>query len=160
MQQDTFICPIGQPLVYHCLNCNKSTRKYLRFYQIQEDVCRKCTSRNTCFDTVGVRRRILASNCYPAFYRGHLRINTPEYLYMMRKRKIWAEGSFAVRKREYKLLKIRKRGILEATEECLMSTMALPITITRFLYSGVYLLFGFPLGIIKHPTCYPVYHTV
>ena len=124
-QQDIFICPMGQPLVYHRLNCNKSTGKYLRCYQVQGDVCRKCTSRKTCFDTAGVRRRILASSCYPAFYRGHLRVNTPEYLYMMRKRKIWAEGSFAVMKREHNLLKIRKRGILPATEECLLSAMAL-----------------------------------
>ena len=124
-QQDTFICPMGQPLVYHRLNCNKSTGKYLRCYQVQGDVCRKCTSRKTCFDTAGVRRRILASSCYPAFYRGHLRVNTPEYLYMMRKRKIWAEGSFAVMKREHNFLKIRKRGILAATEECLLSAMAL-----------------------------------
>ena len=124
-QQDTFICPMGQSLVYHRLNCNKSTGKYLRCYQVQGDVCQKCTSRKTCFDTTGVRRRILASSCYPAFYRGHLRVNTPEYLYMMRKRKIWAEGSFAAMKREHNLLKIRKRGILAATEECLLSAMAL-----------------------------------
>ena len=87
-QQDTFICPMRQPLVYHRLNCNKSTRKYLRCCQVEGDVCRKCNFRRTCFDAVGVRRRILASGCYPAFYRGHLRVNTLEYLYMMRKRKI------------------------------------------------------------------------
>ena len=116
---------MGQSLVYHRLNCNKSTGKYLRCDQVQGDVCRKCTSRKTCFDTAGVRRRILASSCYPAFYRGHLRVNTPEYLYLMRKRKIWAEGSFAVMKREHNLLKIRKRGFFAATEECLLSAMAL-----------------------------------
>lgn len=44
---------------------------------------------------------------------------------MMRKRKIWAEGSFAVMKREHNLLKIWKRGILAATEGCLLSAMAL-----------------------------------
>ena len=116
-QQDTFICPMGQSLVYQRLNCNKSTGKYLRCYQVQGDICQQCTSRETCFDTAGARRRILASSCYPAFYRGHLRVNTPEYLYMMRKRKIWAEGSFAAMKREHNLLKIRKRGILAATED-------------------------------------------
>ena len=44
---------------------------------------------------------------------------------MMRKRKIWAESSFAAMKREHNLLKIRKRGILAATEEFLLSAMAL-----------------------------------
>ena len=138
-QQDTFICPMGQSLVYHRLNCNKSTGKYLRCYQVQGDVCQKCTSRKTCFDTTGVRRRILASSCYPAFYRGHLRVNTPEYLCMMRKRKIWAEGSFAVMKREHNLLKIRKRGILAATEECLLSAMALNLKrMAKAIFSAIY----------------------
>jgi hypothetical protein len=44
---------------------------------------------------------------------------------MMRLRKIWAEGSFAVLKRELCISKIRKRGILAATEECLLAAMAL-----------------------------------
>jgi len=44
---------------------------------------------------------------------------------MMRLRKIWAEGSFSVLKREHCISKIRKRGILAATEECLLAAMAL-----------------------------------
>ena len=124
-QQDTFICPMGQPLVYHCLNCNQSTGKYLRCYQVQGDVCKKSPSREGCFDATDARRKILASSCYPAFYRGHSRVNTPEYLHMMRMRKIWAEGSFAAMKREHNLSTIHKRGILDATEECLSSAMAL-----------------------------------
>lgn len=90
LQQDAFICPVGQFLVCHRLNCNQSTGKYLRCYQMQVDVYRKCASRETCFDETGARRRILVSSCYPAFYRGHLRINTPKYLSMMRKGEIRA----------------------------------------------------------------------
>ena len=44
---------------------------------------------------------------------------------MMRLRKIWAEGSFSVLKREHCISKIRKRGIFAATEECLLAAMAL-----------------------------------
>ena len=154
-QQDTFICPMGQSLVYHRLNCNKSTGKYLRCYQIQGDVCQKCTSRKTCFDTTGVRRRILASSCYPAFYRGHLRVNTPEYLCMMRKRKIWAEGSFAAMKREHNLLKIRKRGILAATEECLMSAMALNLKrMAKAIFSAIYMDKMWAENMISQPIFY------
>lgn len=40
---------------------------------------------------------------------------------MMRLRKIWAEGSFSVLKREHGLSKIRKRGIRAVTEECLLA---------------------------------------
>ena len=52
-------------------------------------------------------------------------MGTPEYLSMMRLRKIWAEGSFSVLKREHCISRIRKRGILAATEECLLAAMAL-----------------------------------
>ena len=109
----------------HRLNCNKSTGKYLRCYQVESDTCMHCPKRPNCFDKAGIRRRVLASSCYPAFYRGHQRVGTPEYLSMMRLRKIWAEGSFSVLKREHCISKIRKRGILAATEECLLAAMAL-----------------------------------
>ena len=70
------------------------------------------------------------AECWPAvairhFFRGHQRVGTPEYLAMMRLRKIWAEGSFSVLKREHCISRIRKRGILAATEECLLAAMAL-----------------------------------
>ncbi|MDY3993448.1 MAG: transposase, partial [Evtepia sp.] len=87
--------------------------------------CKDCPKRPTCFDKAGIRLRILASSCYPAFYRGHQRVGTPEFLSMMRLRQIWAEGSFSVLKREHCISKIRKRGILAATEECLLAAMAL-----------------------------------
>lgn len=124
-QKDAFICPEGVPLTYHRLNCNKSTGKYLRCYQVKGTQCMHCPNRPECFDKSGVRRRILASSCYPAFYRGHQRVGSPEFLSMMRLRKIWAEGSFAVLKREHCISKIRKRGIPAATEECLLAAMSL-----------------------------------
>ena len=112
-------------LPYHRLNCSKSTGKYLRCYQVGGDFCMHCPKRPSCFDKAGIRRRVLASSCYPAFFRGHQRVGTPEYLAMMRLRKIWAEGSFSVLKREHCISRIRKRGILAATEECLLAAMAL-----------------------------------
>ena len=124
-QRDAFICPEGVGLTYHRLNCNQSTGKYLRCYQIEDDACKHCVKRPSCFDKAGIRRRVLASSCYPAFFRGHQRVGTPEFLSMMRLRKIWAEGSFSVLKREHCISKIRKRGILAATEECLLAAMAL-----------------------------------
>ncbi|MCD7948587.1 MAG: transposase [Oscillospiraceae bacterium] len=126
-EQDACICPEGQTLIYHRLNCNQSTGKYLHCYQVQGSACLNCLRRSKCFDCfdkVGVRRRILASSCYPAFHRSRQRVGTPEYLTMMRKRKIWAEGSFAAMKREHNLSRIRKRGIAAAAEECLLSALA------------------------------------
>ena len=123
--EDAFCCPEGAKLIYQRLNCSQTTGKYLRCYQVQGDTCRHCKQNATCFKQTGVRRRILGSSCYPAFYRGHERIGSDTYWHMMRLRKIWAEGSFSVLKREHCLSKIRKRGIPAVTEECLLSAMAL-----------------------------------
>ena len=148
-QLDAFICPEGVPLTYHRLNCSKSTGKYLRCYQVEGDACMRCPKRPGCFDKAGIRRRVLASSCYPAFFRGHQRVGTPEYLSMMRLRKIWAEGSFSVLKREHCISKIRKRGILAATEECLLAAMALNLkrmVNTIFRYFQIYCSAGTTVG--------------
>ena len=148
-QLDAFICPEGVPLTYHRLNCSKSTGKYLRCYQVEGDVCMHCPKRPSCFDKAGIRRRVLASSCYPAFFRGHQRVGTPEYLTMMRLRKIWAEGSFSVLKREHCISKIRKRGILAATEECLLAAMALNLkrmVNAIFRYPQIYCSAGTTVG--------------
>ena len=148
-QLDAFICPEGVPLTYHRLNCSKSTGKYLRCYQVEGDVCMHCPKRLSCFDKAGIRRRVLASSCYPAFFRGHQRVGTPEYLAMMRLRKIWAEGSFSVLKREHCISRIRKRGILAATEECLLAAMALNLkrmVNTIFRYFQIYCSAGTTVG--------------
>ena len=149
LQLDAFICPEGVPLTYHRLNCSKSTGKYLRCYQVEGDVCMHCPKRPGCFDKAGIRRRVLASSCYPAFFRGHQRVGTPEYLAMMRLRKIWAEGSFSVLKREHCISRIRKRGILAATEECLLAAMALNLkrmVNAIFRYLPIYCSAGATMG--------------
>ena len=109
----------------------------------------RCPKRPSCFDKAGIRRRVLASSCYPAFFRGHQRVGTPEYLSMMRLRKIWAEGSFSVLKREHCISKIRKRGILAATEECLLAAMALNLkrmVNAIFRYPQIYCSAGTSVG--------------
>ena len=59
---------------------------------------------------------------------------------MMRKRKIWAEGSFAVMKREHNLSTIHKRGILAAMEECLLSAMALNLKrMVKAIFSAIHM---------------------
>ena len=75
-------------------------------------------------------------------------MGTPEYLSMMRLRKIWAEGSFSVLKREHCISKIRKRGILVAREECLLSAMAL--NLKRMVHAiFFYLRFTILLGTLR-----------
>lgn len=123
-EKDWFICPEREALHFHRLNCNKSTGKYLGCYQIRDDACLSCSRRETCFDKTG-QRRILANSCYPAFFRSYERVGTNEYLSMMRKRRIWSEGNFAVLRREHLLSKMRNWGISNALEGCLLSALAL-----------------------------------
>lgn len=87
-QEDAFVCPEGKLLTYHRLNCNQSTGKYLHCYRASCTDCSHCGRRKICFETNSTRRRVLASSCYPAFFRGHSRVGTPSYLSMMRLRKI------------------------------------------------------------------------
>lgn len=78
-QEDAFCCPEGAKLVCQRLNCSQTTEKYLRCYQVQRDTRKHCKRNATCFQQTGIRRRILGSNCYPAFYRGHERIGNEAY---------------------------------------------------------------------------------
>ena len=112
-----------------------------------------CPNRPTCFDKSGIRRRILASSCYPAFYRGHQRVETPEFYSMMRLRKIWAEGSFAVLKRENCISKIRKRGISAAAEECLLAVMALNLKrMVRAIFNKLKIQFMWAEEVLPRPS--------
>ncbi len=125
--EDCFICPMGNRLTYRTLVCSRSARKYLRCYQIRDNACLSCPRRTECITKKSTRREIHASSFYPAFFRGHERIGPETYRSIMRKRKIWSEGSFSVLKREHLLSKIRKRGILCAAEECLLAATALDL---------------------------------
>lgn len=150
-QQDAFVCPEGTLLTYHRLNRNNSTGKYLRCYQVNGVICTHCAKRTGCFDKVGIWLRILASSCYPAFYRRHQRVGSPEFLYMMWLRKIRAEGGFSVLKREHGIAKIRKMGILAAAEECLLAAMALNLK----KMAAVAFLSSYFLAFLRMALCLP-----
>lgn len=146
LDEDCFICPQGHQLHYDKLYCVRSTGNYLRCYLAAPNVCARCLQRASCLGKEK-RRRILASSFYPAFARGHERTKSPVYDWIMRMRAIWAEGAFAVMKREHNLRTIRKRGIQRAKEECLLAAIALnlkrmakvlcPVT-PNFAYDGIF----------------------
>jgi hypothetical protein len=97
---------------------------YYRLYSRARKLCKDCPRLSICEIDQGAIR-INASGNYPAFHRNKLKYHTPEYVKVMRLRKIWAEGTFSVLKREHNLKRIHKRGIIRAEEECLFSAMAL-----------------------------------
>lgn len=102
----------------------RATQNYYHLYNRSRKQCKKCSYFFTCATDLGTVR-INASAYYPSFHRNNQKVGSSDYLRVMRFRQIWAEGTFAVLKREHKLNKIQKRGILKTTEECLFSATAL-----------------------------------
>lgn len=70
-QRDYFISTKGQQLIYHRLNCNKPTGKHLRCYYVSRNSCLEGDRQVNCFERREVHKRILASSCYLAFFKGH-----------------------------------------------------------------------------------------
>lgn len=123
-EKDCFLCIQGKCLRFQKLIYKKSTQNYYRLYNRPGRECKKCIHYPSCATDLG-SVRINASAYYPSFYRNGQKVGGNDYLRLMRLRQIWAEGTFAVLKREHKLNKIQKRGIQKATEECLLSATAL-----------------------------------
>lgn len=123
-RNDRFICKQGKYLGFRKLVYKKSTQNYYRLYSRPNKECKNCTYFSSCATDHGTVR-INASAYYPSFYRNGQKAGGKDYLRLMRLRKIWAEGTFAVLKREHKLNRIQKRGLQKATEECLLSATAL-----------------------------------
>ena len=117
-QLDAFICP-GR---------SSSYIPQAKLQQIDGQISALLPGRGRCLYALSktaelfLTRLEFGAECYQQllsgiFQRAPARGN-PEYLAMMRLRKIWAEGSFSVLKREHCSFKDSKRGILAATEEC------------------------------------------
>jgi len=123
-EEDSFTCDNGKKLRFEAIIYKKSQQNYYRIYSIKRSECKGCSNLQHCSVDKG-RVRINASAYYPSFYQNQQRCKTKEYLRMKRLRNIWSEGTFAALKREHNLNRIRKRGIVRAREECLLSAMAL-----------------------------------
>lgn len=123
-ETDRFVCMRGEYLEFQKLIYKRATQNDYRLYSRSKKQCKKCPYFSACATDQGTVR-INASAYYPSFHRNNRKVGSRDYLRVMRLRQIWAEGTFAVLKREHKLNKIQKRGLQKATEECLLSTTAL-----------------------------------
>lgn len=120
---DCFICESGRTLTFSKL-VFKQRQGYYRIYRILRKECKECPRLAHCSIDKG-SVRINASPFYPAYYANRMRCNTQAYKEMKRLRSIWSEGTFAALKNGNMLTRHRKRGIHRATEECLLSALAL-----------------------------------
>ncbi len=144
-ETDCFECKAGKHLDFIKLTYKQSSQNYYLLYRMPAAIrksCRDCEHfRNCAF--IHTEPRVCVSSFYPAFYRNRQRCKDPEYNLMKQLRSIWAEGTFAVLKREHKLQKAVKRGIHRIGEECLLSALALNIKrMVKALDTRLYLEFN------------------
>jgi transposase len=126
-EPDRFECKASKHLNFIKLTYKKSTQNYYRLYRMDRgdrNSCPSCKYRSQCAFSYG-ESRINVSAFYPAFYRNRIRYETPMYKAMKRLRGIWAEGTFAVLKREHNLNRAKMRGCDRMREQCLFSALAL-----------------------------------
>lgn len=123
-ENDCFICKCGKKLIFDRVVYKKTNQNYYRLYKRKRNQCLNCLHLNECAYDKGAIR-INVSAYYPAFYGNKKRTETIEYQKMKRLRSIWAEGTFAVLKREHKLKQASKRGLNQLNEECILAAIAL-----------------------------------
>ncbi len=97
VEKDHFVCMQGEYLEFQKLIYKRATQNYYRLYSRSKKQCKKCPMYATCATDLGTVR-INGSAYYPAFYRNNRKVGTNGYQRIMRLRKIWAEGTFAVLK--------------------------------------------------------------
>lgn len=120
---DCFICESKKRLTFSKL-IFKQGQGFYRIYRILRSECKRCPKLAHCAIDKGAVR-INASPFYPAYYANRMRCTTHAYQEMKRLRSIWSEGTFAALKNGNMLTRHKKRGIHRATEECLLSALAL-----------------------------------
>ena len=121
---DSFECKCERIIPYRSIVYKKSSQSYYRYYTLAKKHCNKCPNLKKCTYGSG-SIRLNVSPFYPSFYANKKRTETSQYKEVKRLRSIWAEGAFAVLKREHNLQKTRKRGIRSVEEECLLAAIAL-----------------------------------
>ena len=87
--KDCFVCENQKELNFQRLVLKRSTLYYYRLYSRARKLCKDCLRLSICEIDQGAIR-INASGNYPAFHRNKLKYHTPEYVKVMRLRKIWA----------------------------------------------------------------------
>ena len=118
---NVYICPNNKFLKY---TSYRKGRGYY-FYSTRSSDCKNCPLKQKCIGTVRTTKRIERHVYTDLLLHQKSIINSPEYYYSMRLRKIWCEGNFSHQKENHNLRRTRKRGIERVTEQCLLSACAL-----------------------------------
>ena len=123
-KNDVCICPNGETLEFIGYDPTKGAKRY----SIPRSQCEGCPYRAKCMTTDRTNKRIDRQYDRWAMETQH-RLNdwTPGYRYALWRRKILSEGNFATQKANHNLTRMRKRGLGNASEHCLLSASALNV---------------------------------
>lgn len=125
--QDRFICPAGKVLTFVGVD---RTDKAKTYYAKRAD-CRTCEHRGTCLPK-HKPQKFLRRAIHQHLAEAHHRMDgSPLYRTVQRLRRIWCEGTFALLKAKHNLRTTYKRGIVNVTEQCLLSALA--VNLTRYV---------------------------
>jgi len=118
------ICPNGQQLHFIGYDPQRGSKHYIS----KAEVCADCPFRLQCIQGKLPYKQVNRTTDYWAMEEQHAMNNgTPAYWAAMRKRKIQCEGNFAIQKAGHNLTRMRKRGLGNAFEHCLLSATALNV---------------------------------
>ena len=118
------VCPGNQPMTF----VGYDPRKGRLRYKSNTKTCAVCPLREKCFNGKHPFKEINLQMDYWAMEKQHAMNNgTPRYWAAMRKRRIMCEGNFAHQKAGHNLTRMRKRGLGNAFEHCLLSATALNV---------------------------------
>ena len=116
---DYLLCPNNEKLLGGAYRIGKGSVKY----SCKKSICSKCKFKERCTDR---DNKILERKLnFKYTDKQNQNVGTPRYYQAMRLRKIWSEGNFSHQKANHNLNNLKRRGIVNTTEHCLLSACAL-----------------------------------
>ena len=119
--KDVYVCPNNRELHYKGFQKGKRTKRYKSVVKH----CRDCPCRSQCISGKTPIKDLSRPLHQAEFEKQNENNDTPRYHEIMRLRRIWCEGTFAAQKFNHCLSRARMRGIVQVSEQCLLSACAL-----------------------------------
>lgn len=118
-ETDSFRCPGGKTLSF------SSVVDFDKVYRAKQKDCKACPLAAQCL-SVSKKYRDLRRPIHQEYLEeAHQRNNTQRHNELMRKRRIWSEGTFAILKARHGLRRAIRRGLDKMQEQLYMATAAL-----------------------------------
>ena len=118
-ETDSYSCPGGKTLSL------TGVQDFTMMYRAKRADCQACPLASQCLSPAHKYRRLKRPIHQEYLERAHERNLTPRYVELMRQRRIWSEGTFAILKARHGLKRAIRRGLNNMQEQLLMASVAL-----------------------------------